>query len=114
MARTMEQTIDELRYENEALKTLMRAMREKKRVTAAMVELTTTKGKASWIVTCPWPTLEREIGEAIGMHIAKEIGQAVRLTTLFFTGTSIAEQGTDELSAEEVQRLNDGAREPTA
>jgi hypothetical protein len=96
MARTPEQIIDELRAENVALKRVMIAMREKKGG-AAMIELTVKDRHAHWIVTTPWPVLEREIAEAIARNITQELGKAFKLTNLMFSGTSIEEQGAEEV-----------------
>lgn len=100
MPQSPEHLIEELRAENVALKKLMIALREKKG-TAAMIEFSIHGDRAEWIITAPYPVLERELGKSVGEAVAERLTEALALARITFkflkyTGTSADEQPATE------------------
>ena len=80
--------LTEYRAEVQALRTLLRLLERTKKRTAALIECRIVDGYARWIVTAPTVGAERLIADAVGEHIARQVGEAFKLVDIVMTGSS--------------------------
>ena len=80
--------LTEYRAEVHALRTVLQRMEKTKKQTAALIECRIVDGYARWIVTAPTVGAERLIGDAVGEHIARHVGEAFKLVDIVMTGSS--------------------------
>ena len=84
--------LTEYRAELRALRILLHRMEKTKKRTAALIECRIVDGYARWIVTAPTVGAERLIGDTVGEHIARQVGEAFKLVDIVSTGSSREEK----------------------
>ncbi len=87
--------LEEYRAEIKALRLVLGAVQERKKASGALIECVVSKDAAQWIVTCAESRTERLFADAVGQHIAKELGNAFRLVGIVMTGSSRTDAKTE-------------------
>ena len=88
----LQMLLDEYRAEVAALRTALQRVKRNRKRTVALIETRIVDGHARWIITAPTHGEERLIADAVGEHISKDVGNALRLVNVIFTGSSRKEE----------------------
>lgn len=84
-----ERRIREYQAEVKALRVLLAGVEKAKHRSGVIVEFGFVEGKAQWVVTAAGHDVERGYAREVGEHIAKQLGDGVKLAAILLTGSSL-------------------------